>query len=115
MDAFLVSIALAIAIVFYAVTDPLVASLSDNAKGRRGRRHPLMLLASLPLGGALCAVFVPPSGLSETGLFGWLLTFTVLTRGLMTLYFVQWAAIAEELSNNYDEGTSVMAYRYAVG
>jgi Na+/melibiose symporter-like transporter len=115
MDAFFVSIALAIAIVFDAITDPLVASFSDNSKTRWGRRHPLMLIASLPLGAALFAVYVPPSGLSDTGLFVWLLVFTVLTRGLMTLYFVPWAAIAAELSDDYHERTSVMAYRFAVG
>jgi Na+/melibiose symporter-like transporter len=115
MDAFFVSIALAIAIVFDAITDPLAASFSDNLKTRSGRRHPLMLIASLPLGAALFGVFVPPGGLSDMGLFVWLLVFTVLTRGLMTLYFVPWAAIAAELSDDYDERTSVMAYRFAVG
>ena len=115
MDAFLVSIALAIAIVFDAITDPLVASLSDNAKTRFGRRHPWMLAASFPLGFAIAAVFLPPEGLSDRGLFLWLLGFTVLTRGLMTLYFVPWAAIAAELSDDYHERTSVMAFRYACG
>ena len=43
MDALLVSVALAIAIGFDAITDPIVASLSDNAKTRWGRRHPWML------------------------------------------------------------------------
>ncbi len=115
MDAFLVSIALAIAIVFDAVTDPLVATISDNSRSRFGRRHPLMLVASLPLGVALAAVFLPPAGLSHMQLFGWLLTFTILTRGLMTLYFVPWAAIAAELSDDYHERTSVMSFRFAVG
>ena len=115
MDAFLVSVALAIAMAFDAITDPLAATLSDNLRTRWGRRHPLMLLASLPLGAALAAVFMPPSGLSNTGLFVWLLTFTMLTRGLMTLYFVPWAAIAAELSDDYHERTSVMSYRFAVG
>ncbi len=115
MDAFFVSIALAVAIVFDAITDPLVATLSDNSRSRWGRRHPLMLLASIPLGAALYAVYVPPAGLSGNALFAWLLIFTILTRGLMTLYFVPWAAIAAELSDDYHERTSVMAYRYAVG
>jgi Na+/melibiose symporter-like transporter len=115
VDAFLVSVALAIAIVFDAVTDPLMATLSDNATSRFGRRHPFMLLAALPLGPALAAVFLPPSGLSEAGLFGWLLAFTIATRGLMTLYFVPWAAIAAELSDDYHERTSVMSHRFAVG
>jgi len=74
-----------------------------------------MLLASLPLGIGLYAVFVPPGGLTHMGLFIWLLTFTVITRGFMTLYFVPWAAIAAELSDDYHERTSVMSYRFAVG
>jgi Na+/melibiose symporter-like transporter len=115
VDAFLVSIALAIAIAFDAVTDPLAATFSDNLRTRWGRRHPLMLVAAPLLGAALCAVFVPPAGLSEAGLFAWLLTFTVATRGLMTLYFVPWAAIAAELSDDYHERTSVMTHRFAVG
>ncbi len=115
MDAFLVSIALALAIVFDAVTDPLVASLSDNLKTRWGRRHPLMLIASIPLGIGIFALFVPPVSLGESMLFAWLLGFTILTRGMMTLYFVPWAAIAAELTDDYHERTSVMSYRFAVG
>jgi GPH family glycoside/pentoside/hexuronide:cation symporter len=115
MDAFLVSLVLAVAMVFDAITDPIVATLSDNSRSKWGRRHPLMLIASLPLGAALYAVFTPPAGLTGNGLFAWLLAFTILTRGLMTLYFVPWAAIAAELSDDYYERTSVMAYRFAVG
>jgi len=115
VDAFLVSIALAIAVVFDAITDPLVATFSDNLRSRWGRRHPLMVIASLPLGACLFAVFVPPAGLGTAGLFGWLLLFTMLTRGFMTLYFVPWAAIAAELSDDYGERTAVMSYRFAVG
>jgi Na+/melibiose symporter-like transporter len=115
VDPTLVSIALAVAIVFDAVTDPLVASLSDNLSTRWGRRHPLMLIGAVPLGFALYGVFVPLPGLDEMGLFVWLMAFVILTRGLMTLFFVPWAAIAAELSDDYDERTSVMAFRYAVG
>ena len=103
VDAFLVSIALAIAIVFDAITDPLVAAFSDNLKTRWGRRHPLMLISALPLGLSLFAIYVPPHGLSETGLFTWLLGFTIATRGLMTLFVVPWSAIAAELSDDYEE------------
>ncbi|MCP5067267.1 MAG: hypothetical protein GY946_11935 [bacterium] len=115
LDAFLVSVALAVAIVFDAVTDPLVAAFSDNLKTAWGRRHPLMLISALPLGAALFAVYVPPPGLSEMGLFAWLLCFTILTRGLMTLFVVPWSAIAAELSDDYEERTSIMTYRYFVG
>ena len=115
MDAFLVSTALAVAIVFDAVTDPLVATLSDNLRTRWGRRHPLMLIASVPLGLSIFLLFSPPTGLQEITLFAWLLGFTLATRGFMTLYFVPWAAIAAELTDDYEDRTSVMAYRYALG
>jgi GPH family glycoside/pentoside/hexuronide:cation symporter len=115
LDAKRVSVALAIALVFDAVTDPLVAAWSDNLATRWGRRHPLMLAGAVPLGFAMYGVFAPWPGLGDDGLFVWLLAFVMLTRGLMTLYFVPWAAIAAELSDDYDERTSVMSYRYAVG
>ena len=115
IDAFSVSVVLAIAIVFDAVTDPIVASISDNLSSRWGRRHPLMIIASLPLGVGLFAIFVPPDGFSDYQLLGWLLTFVIMTRGFMTLYFVPWAAIASELSDDYHERTSIMSYRYAAG
>lgn len=115
VDPTLVAIALAVAIVFDAVTDPLVGSLSDNLTSRWGRRHPLMLIGGVPLGFAFYGVFAPPAGFDESGLFLWLMIFVVLTRGLMTLYLVPWSAIAAELSDDYDERTSVMTFRFAVG
>ncbi len=114
VDPKLVSAALAIAVVVDALIDPLVASLSDNLSTRWGRRHPLMLIGAIPLGFAFYAVFVPMPGLSETGLFVWLLGFATLTRVLMAFFFIPWAAIAAELSDDYAERTSVMSYRFAV-
>ncbi len=115
IDAVLVSIALAVAIVIDAISDPLVASYSDNLSTRWGRRHPLMLFSSLPLGAAMFGIFSPPDSLSPEGLLIWLLFFTILVRSLMTLFFVPWAAIAAELSDDYDERTSLMSFRFGVG
>ncbi|MFT5209531.1 MAG: GPH family glycoside/pentoside/hexuronide:cation symporter [Flavobacterium sp.] len=115
VDARLVSLALAIAIIFDAITDPLVASISDNLRTRWGRRHPLMLISAFPLGISIYCIFVPPSGLEGTLLFAWLLTFVLLSRGFMTLFFVPWAATAAELSDDYEERTSIMSYRFALG
>jgi GPH family glycoside/pentoside/hexuronide:cation symporter len=115
VDARLVSLALAIAILFDAVTDPLVASISDNLRTSWGRRHPLMLISALPLGLSMYGVFMPPSMLNDMQLFFWLLTFVVLTRGCMTLFYVPWSATTAELSDDYSERTSIMSYRYAIG
>ena len=63
LDAFQVSAILAIAMVFDAVTDPIVGAYSDNLQSRWGRRHPLMLVAALPLGVGIYLTFSPPEGL----------------------------------------------------
>jgi Na+/melibiose symporter-like transporter len=39
----------------------------------------------------------------------------MLTRGLMAFFFVPWAAIAAELTDDYAERTSVMSFRFAIG
>lgn len=49
ISATLSSIALAIALLFDAVSDPIVGSFSDKLRTPYGRRHPLILIAALPL------------------------------------------------------------------
>ena len=80
----LAGLALFIALVFDAVTDPLAGSLSDNTKSRLGRRHPFMYASALPLALAFLGLFSPPTGLGDWGLFAWLTVFAILTRGAMT-------------------------------
>ena len=115
MPAFLASVALGIAIVFDAITDPVVGSISDNPKTRLGRRHPLMYVSALPLGLTLYLTFVPPSGLSDTGLFVWLTFFAIVVRGSMTLFLVPWSALQAELSEDYVERSTIVTFRFLFG
>lgn len=110
----LCGLALGIALLFDAVTDPLAGSLSDNWKSRLGRRHPFMYASAVPLAIAFYGLFSPPS-LGETGLFVWLVAFSVLTRGAMTLYHVPHISLGAELSSDFEERTSIVAYRQAFG
>ena len=104
-----------IALVFDAVTDPLVGSLSDGLHHRWGRRHPFMYASALPLALFFALVFSPPESLGPTGLFTWLTTFAVLSRGAMTLYHVPHLALGAELSTDYRERTLIVAYRTFLG
>ena len=110
----LAGLALAIALIFDAVTDPLAGSLSDNWKSRLGRRHPFMYASALPLALAFTGLFWPPSGVQELGqwgLFAWLTLFAILTRGAMTLYHVPHLALGAEMTENYNERNRIVAYR----
>ena len=43
------AIALGIAVLFDAISDPLAGSISDRFKSRWGRRHPFMLASAAPM------------------------------------------------------------------
>ncbi len=105
-------IAIFLALCVDAVTDPLVGSLSDNLHHRYGRRHPFMYASALPLGVSFWLLFTPPDGIGEYGLFAWFLTFAVLVRASYTLYSIPSNAMAAELTENYDERTTLVTWRW---
>lgn len=111
----LAGLAVAIALVFDAFTDPIAGHLSDNWKSKRGRRHPFMYGAALPLSVFWYLLFFPPEGLGQAGLFSWFLVFAILVRGAMTLYHVPHLALGAELSDDYVERTSIVQYRTFAG
>jgi Na+/melibiose symporter-like transporter len=104
-------IAIGIALAVDAITDPVIGSLSDNWQGKNGRRHPFMYASILPLGLVFIGLFNPPE-LGEFSLFVWLTVFSVATRALMTLYYVPHVSLGAELTEDFNERTEVVAYRY---
>jgi len=65
-------LALGIAMVFDAITDPVAGWISDGWRSRWGRRHPFMLAAPIPLAVCFYLLFIPPADLSQWQLFAWL-------------------------------------------
>lgn len=108
-------LAVGVALLFDAITDPLAGSVSDGMTSRLGRRHPMMYASVLPLGLFFYLLFVPPEGLGQYALFGWLCIFSVLTRTAMTLFQVPYLSLGAELSTNYTERTGIVALRSVFG
>ena len=100
-----------IALLFDAVSDPLVGSLSDNCRSRLGRRHPFLFASALPFGLILYGLFSPPAGWGPGGLVVWMLLGTILLRTVYTLFSVPYLALGAELSTDYRERTTVAAHR----
>jgi Na+/melibiose symporter-like transporter len=113
----LTGLATLIALAVDAVTDPMAGSFSDGFRHRWGRRHPFIYAAAIPLGFFFALLFRPPPGLHGTGLFLWLTLLAVLVRVAMTVYHVPHLALGAELSDDYRERTTIVAYRifFAVG
>lgn len=105
-------LAVGIALVVDAITDPLAGSISDRFRSRFGRRHPFMYASIIPLATGFYFLFAPPAGLSDPQLFGWLLIFAILTRAAMTLFHVPHLSLGAELTRDYTERTTVVGVRY---
>ncbi|MBX3705532.1 MAG: MFS transporter [Pseudomonadales bacterium] len=112
LPASYVSVALFIALVIDAVTDPVVGSISDNFHSKLGRRHPFMYAAALPLGLSIYLLFAPPALGSDWLLLGWLLFFVVATRVCMTFFLIPWNALFAEFSDDYQERSAIVTYRF---
>ena len=115
VSAYLVSLALLIALVVDALSDPLIGYMSDNTRSRWGRRHPFMYAAALPVAVAYYFVWNPPSGLEGDALFPYIVTVAVLVRTLITLYEIPSSSLVAEMSDDYDERTTMLSYRYFFG
>jgi Na+/melibiose symporter-like transporter len=111
LSAGLAAAALVIAVAWDAVSDPLAGSISDATRSRWGRRHPFMYGAALPLALSFFLLFRPPEGLGQLGLFLWLALFSILGRTALTAYSIPHFALGAELSTDYHERTSVVAFR----
>ena len=89
--------------VFDAVTDPLIASLSDRSKNRRGRRIPFMQYAAIPLSVVTVLLFCAPvDGISGWNVV-WISVFIVLFYFFMTMYCTPYNALISEFGKTQDD------------
>lgn len=115
LDARLVGLALSIALVVDAFADPIIGYWSDNLRSRWGRRHPFMYAAALPVASLYFLLWDPPAGWSQTALFWYLLTLAILIRVLMSVYEIPSTSLLPELSEHYDERSTLLSYRSYFG
>lgn len=112
VDARLVGLAITLALIVDAVVDPLIGYWSDNFRSKWGRRHPFMYASVLPVAATYFLLWAPPQGWSETALFWRLLALSILIRTFITFYETPSTALAAELTDDYDQRSSLLSYRY---
>lgn len=115
LDARMAGLAIAIALVFDAFLDPFIGYASDHLHTRWGRRHPFMYLAAVPAAISYVFLFSPPTGLTEIGLFAYLMVFSILVRVFIAFFEIPNSALIVEFTQNYDERTSYLNWRLFFG
>jgi Na+/melibiose symporter-like transporter len=111
VDARLVGLALTIALVLDAISDPIVGYWSDNLRSRWGRRHPFLYASALPTAITYLLIWNPPAGWSQGALFWYLLLLAVLVRTAITFYETPSTALGPELAKDYDDRTALYGWR----
>ncbi|MCC7274510.1 MAG: MFS transporter [Alphaproteobacteria bacterium] len=102
---------LVLSTVIDGVADPFVGSISDNTNARLGRRLPYMFASGLPTALAFGLIFSIPAFPP-----GWMLALyagvVLLALRLATsFFFLPYASLSAELSDDYTERSFVFAYR----
>lgn len=102
-----------IARMWNALCDLLVGFLSDRTKTRYGRRRPYLLFGAIPLGIFFALLWLVPftEGIPLIIYY----TFVgILFNTLYSLVAVPYNALLPELSQNYDERTSIAGFKMAL-
>jgi GPH family glycoside/pentoside/hexuronide:cation symporter len=105
--------ALLVGKIWDAVNDPLFGWITDRTKSRFGKRRVFMIFGALPLAIAIALLwFVPTEDRFWT--FVWIAATFLLFDTIWTLTNVPYYALTSELTDDYDERSSLTTYRMAM-
>ncbi len=117
IEPWLVGLALTLIRVWDAIVDPIVGWLSDNLRSKWGRRRPFILIAGILSGLGLPILFlISPSwvGIKFLGLsvvFWYMIFSTMFYIPIISAFTVPYYSLGAEMTPDYEERTSIMAYR----
>lgn len=98
-------------IVWDAINDPIIGVLSDRMKSKLGRRRPFLLWFAFPFGISFVILWSAPNWESQLALLAYVTISFMISDTLTTLVAVPYLALTPELTQNYDERTSLSSFR----
>ncbi len=107
----LASIGALVGIVWDAINDPIIGTLSDRVKSKLGRRRPFLLWFAFPFGLSFVMLWSAPNWDSQVGLLIYVTLAFMISDTLNTLVAVPYLALTPELTQDYDERTSLSSFR----
>ena len=109
-------IAMALAIFWDAVTDPVMGHITDNTKSRFGRRHPHILLGGLAVIATYIFLWYVPGIFKSSAemLFWYLLVINLLQRTAITVYWIPYTALGFEMCTDYGGRVKLQGIKLAM-
>ena len=101
-----------------AINDPMLGALSDRTESKWGRRLPWMLWGAVPFGFFFFLQWVVPHfsdnpSTNQWGLFWYYVVISIFSNAFYTVVNLPYTALTPELTQNYDERTSLNSFRFA--
>lgn len=100
-----------IALLVDGVADPAIGLASDRLRSRFGRRVPFMAFGLLPFALAFGLLFSMPESLTGMAQFIYATACLVVLRVSLSGFILPYTAVGAEVTDNYQERASVVAYR----
>lgn len=101
-----------------AINDPIIGIFSDRANTRWGRRLPWMFVGAIPFALIFILLWLVPEFSQNETLNNWLLFSYYVVIGILfhiayTVVNLPYIALTPELTQDYDERTSLNSFRFA--
>lgn len=108
----LAGMVLAAAVLWDAVTDPLMGEISDRTRGRAGRRRPWIAAGGVLTAATFVALFAPPALTTQWSKALYLLLAYAAVNTALTILAVPHAALGGELTLEPGERNEVFGWRF---
>jgi GPH family glycoside/pentoside/hexuronide:cation symporter len=101
-----------------AINDPFIGILSDRTQSPIGRRLPWLIYGAIPFGFFFILQWIVPRfssdpGMNQWGLFWYYVAIAIVFNIFYTIVNLPYTALTAELTQDYDERTSLNSFRFA--
>ena len=93
-----------------AVSDPLIANMSDRSKNPKGRRMPFMRFAAIPFAVVTLLVFLAPVNKVSGWNTAWVAIMLVLFYTFMTIYCTPYNALISEFGKTQEDRMNISTF-----
>jgi GPH family glycoside/pentoside/hexuronide:cation symporter len=111
LNPLLASFAALAGVIWDAINDPLVGTLSDRTHTRWGRRRPYLLFFAIPFGLGFLLLWWAPPWESQVALMITVALAYMISDTFQSLVTVPFFTLTPEITPDYDERTTLTGYR----